>query len=87
MVIDNQKIIEQHITPGTALAKTIIRFGVDPYILMLCIGALGHRLTLPVLFKVGFFEALLAVLIVQSISSTQIDKWKVTNKPTVRKEK
>lgn len=30
-----------------------------PYVVMLALGALGHRLDIPFLFKFGFFEALL----------------------------
>lgn len=52
----------------------IIRLTLDPWILMLALGALSHRLQRPEL-ALSFWVSLLLVIAVQSISPGGITKW------------
>lgn len=73
-------IAEVYHDATSTIAKLIVRFVIDPWAGMLAVGALGHRLNLPVLFRFGFFEAALVVLIITAFSPMQILKWKITEK-------
>lgn len=87
MTIKTEKYLEKDIKPAAGLGKMIVRFVIDPYIIMLCVGALGHRLELEQLFLVGFLESLLLVLIAQALAPTVIDRWKFKEEKVVQEAK
>lgn len=49
-----------------------------PWLAMLALGALGHRLDIPYLFKLGFFETFLICWVTPVFRGGYVTKWKVT---------
>lgn len=54
---------------------------VKPWVVMLAIGALGHRLGIPYLFRFGYWDVLLLNLALGVVRSTYPGAWKVENWP------
>ena len=50
--------------------RLLFRIFVDPWIIMLCLGGLGHQLALPVLF-ISYWPCVLFVIAVQAAWGTQ----------------
>lgn len=51
---------------------------VDPWLAMLCIGALGHQLSLPFLLTLGYWNVWLVVFIIECISPLISQYHKIT---------
>ena len=72
--------IREDMTTTSAVARIVLVI-TKPYLLMLTLGAIGHRLNIPYLLHLGFWDVMLMFVAIRlAISSSPIDKWKASEK-------
>lgn len=67
-------------TGKDSVARLVVRLTLDPWIAMLAAGGLGHRLHQPWLFRIGFFEALLIIIVITCLTPGFPTEWKEEKK-------